>query len=473
MMDFLHGRAAELSKLDRCVQSARNGDPQLVVLFGRRRVGKTFLLHHALARLSPGESAYHACSYLSVSDELASLWNEMRASGRVGPEEPAPKDLDSFLAKAAELAKEQLLVVALDEFPYLIQTSKRIPAAVQRFWDRLQSTNQRTKLVIVLTGSAVSTMSKVIASGGPLFERPTLLIRLDPFDLPTSASFLGITLDSSPSELRAVVEARAACGGYPLLLRKWNIDLPGTENLRLLATDPLAPLVTMSSVLLLDLPDDRGLRATLGAIGRGFHKQSDIQNLTDQRVDAAISILEGGGFVLPHVSAGEKAAKGASRKVFRIADAHLRFYFAMIEPYRQLIEAGQGTAVLSASNERWVSVVAQTFEADVRASAVRMVSDGRLPEGLLIDEWWTDRPTQAQLDVVAIDGASGEWRFAGEAKWTNRFSGHELRAFEKNLAAAGNRALNVRRAIWVGDRSVVDLPIGRETQIFDTRDLLS
>jgi uncharacterized protein len=472
-MNFLHGRTSEIRTLESSFERARAGEPQLVVLFGRRRVGKTFLLQHVLNRLADAaEGVYHACSYLAISGELASIWNGLRSTGRVPSDEPPPIDIDSFLDAMARLSEDRLLVVMLDEAPYLIETSDRVPAAIQRFWDRLATTGRRCKLVIVLTGSAVSTMTTVISSGGPLFGRPTEVIRLDPFDLPTSASFMNINEDSPPNQLAALIEARAACDGYPLLLRQWDVSKTAPENLANLAIDPFSPLVNMASVLLLDLPDDRGLRSSLTAIGRGVHKHSEIQNLADQRVDAALSTLQAGGFVVAHVSIDDTAQRSSRRRLFRIGDAHLRFYFGMIEPYRQLIEAGQGNAVLTASTQRWAGLVANTFEIEARAHATRMVRDGQLPNGLLIGEWWTDRPQQAQIDVVACNGSSGEWIVVGEAKWTNRFSGNEIRNFERNLSCAGAKVGAAKRMVWVGSRDVVDIPISDELRVYDVGDLI-
>lgn len=475
MKPEFYGREAELSALHECHRRTERGIPQLVVLFGRRRVGKTFLLQQFLSELSPRTGVYHACSYLSLEEELRAISRSLAGKARLPSDEPSlarPGDLDAFFELLEHSATDEPLVVVIDEVPYLIQGTERFPAALQRFWDRLLTSGATNHLMIVLTGSAISTMTTVVSSGGPLFGRPSRLLRLDPFDLPTAAAFLGIDRDSPTTQHEAVVEARAACGGYPLLLREWDVTVRATANLMRLAAEPLAPLVAMSSVLLLDLPEARGIRAALSAIGRGAHKHSEIQNLANLRIDAALHTLQDGGFVRPQVSIDEKATKAAAKKLYLIADEHLAFYFAMIDPYRQLFEAGQGQSVLRSSVSRWNTLLAATFENEARVHAVRLVDSGVIEEGTLIGEWWTARPAQAQIDVVGIDGQSGTWRLVGEVKWTNRFGNRELRQFEANLAIAGARAAAASKAIWVRNRGSVAIPAGHDLKVFDCSDLL-
>ena len=466
MIPMMHGRTAELAALHRHAEVARSGKPQLVVLYGRRRVGKTFLLRRFLEQLDPAEGAYHACSYLSPTAELAAVLEEpaLRTRHPVAPGETFGDYLDAI----AESARDRLLVVTLDEFPYLLGADDHVVAAMQRFWDRIAETN--TRLLLIITGSAISTMTRIVSSRGPLFARPTSLLQLHPFDFTTSASFLGVDTESAPQRQRAVLEARTACGGYPLLLERWNLDASAEQNLTALAAGPLDPLVAMSNVLLLDLPDARGVRSTLAAIGRGVHKHGEIQSRTDQRIDAALSTLISGGFVQSVQPIGSKEEKGA-RKQYRIADEHLLFSFAIIDPYRQLFEANQGDAVLAGSTTRWRSLVEAAFEREARDHALRLVRSGSLEAPTAVGEWWATSPKQCQIDVVGIDTMTGDWRFAGEAKWVKRFGTNDLRLFEDSVRLAGPIGANARRIVWVPDASALTLPTGSVITTFTLRDL--
>jgi ATPase domain predominantly from Archaea/Archaea bacterial proteins of unknown function len=438
-------------------------------MYGRRRTGKTFLLQQFLSELDAADGAYHACSYRSPADEMASLTAEPSIRSRI--EQRHHESIDDYLDDLETAAENRLLVVVIDELPYLIEGLDRFPAALQKFWDRIAT--KKSHLMLVLTGSAISTMTTVVSSGGPLFMRPTKLMQIEPFDFSTSASFLGANSESSDADLRSVIEARSACGGYPLLLDRWDKHMSAEQNLIELASDPLGPLVSMSSVLLLDLPDARGVRTSLSMIGRGVHKQSEIQSKADQRVESALSTLVAGGYVRTHVPIGSKEDRSPGRKLFRIADEHLLFYFAIVDPFRQLFEANQGRAVLAGAGPRWANLVQSTFERDARQTAVRMVEKSVLPPGTVVGEWWTDRPEQAQVDIVGVDVQSGDWSFAGEAKWVERFGTHELQKFQRALATAGPVASTAVRSVWVPTKEALDIPTGPDLRAFTLRDFLN
>jgi uncharacterized protein len=465
---LFHGRTAELASLHEGAQRARKGNPQLVVMYGRRRTGKTYLLQQFLSEVDVSDGAYHACSYRAPADEMASLVAAPAISSRITHRHH--ESLDDYFDDLEVAAKDRLLVVVVDELPYLIEGLERFPAALQKFWDRLITT--KSHLMLVLTGSAISTMTNVVSSGGPLYMRPTKLMRLEPFDFSTSASFLGVSAESSDADLRSVVEARSACGGYPLLLDRWDIRKSADQNLLELAGDPLGPLVSMSSVLLLDLPDARGIRTSLSMIGRGVHKHSEIQSKADQRVDSALTTLVAGGYVRTHVPIGSKEDRSPGRKLYRIADEHLLFYFAIVDPFRQLFEANQGRAVLAGSASRWATLVQATFERDARQAAVQLVEKAVLPAGAVVGEWWTDRPEQAQVDIVGLNVQNGDWAFAGEVKWVGRFGTHDLRRFERGLTLAGPIASTARRSVWVPLTEALDIPTGEDLRAFSLRDFL-
>ena len=466
----LHGRTAELAELHRLAGLARSGSPQLVVLFGRRRVGKTFLLRRFLEQLDPAETAYHGCTYLSADEEMRTLLAEPAIASRVDTL-LASETFAEGLARLADAAADRLLVVAIDEMPYLLGGDDHVVAAIQQLWDRM--VEKPTKLLLILTGSSISTMTRVVSSRGALFARPTKLMQLQPFDFPTSASFLGIDSESPPEQRRAVLEARAACGGYPLLLDRWDVNASADQNLRTMAGGPLDPLIAMSSVLLLDLPDARGVRSVLTAIGRGVHKHGEIQSRADQRIDAALSTLTAGGFVRSVQPIGSKEQKGA-RKLYRIADEHLRFYFAIVDPYRQLFEADQGVAVLAGSQARWATLVQAMFESDARDHAVRLTREGAFGAPLVVGEWWlSNRQQQTQIDVVGIDPMSGSWRLAGEVKWVARFGANDLRHLDEAFRLAGPVAVGAERRIWVPSPDVVTIPSGMTVRVHTLADFFA
>lgn len=115
----------------------------------------------------------------------------------------------------AAVAREQplVVVVVLDEVPYLTASTQGFASVVQAVWDHLPA---GTQLTLVLCGSAIGMMEAMIGTGGALRGRPTLALRLSPIEPAPARAFL------PELEPAAFLEAYAACGGYPLHLRAWD-----------------------------------------------------------------------------------------------------------------------------------------------------------------------------------------------------------------------------------------------------------
>jgi hypothetical protein len=115
------------------------------------------------------------------------------------------------------LAKDEPLALILDEVPYLLGSTPALASMIQVVWDHLL---RSSKLMLVLTGSAVSVIERLLGAGGALRGRPTLALRLDPLDLVRARAFLP---KLAPADY---LEAYAACGGYPLHLLAWDPKAP-------------------------------------------------------------------------------------------------------------------------------------------------------------------------------------------------------------------------------------------------------
>lgn len=429
------GRAVELAMLHEHSELARRGKPQLVVLYGRRRVGKTFLLRHHGDHLKGVSHCYSPVTREAAADQRQQLLGDLQRSGIDLPADVGAS-WSSLLDAVVDAATERPISLAIDEAPYLIDSDASWTSALQHSWDRARHLGAACHLMLTLTGSAVSTMTEVVSSGGPLYERPNRLIHLLPFDLPTSSTFL-----RAPTA-QATIEAHAACGGYPLLLSRWDVAATAEDNLIRLAGDPVGALTANASTLLLDMPDVGGHRRVLGAIGRGAHRFGEITNRAGQRAERSLDVLQRSGFVRQRHPLGQPRVRDAH---YVVDDIYLRFWFAVIERRLQLIEAGQGATVIRSAKATWTNHVAAVFEQEARNHAARLVRRGLLPE-MLIGEWWTDRPDQAQLDVVGTSGS--RWLLVGEAKWRDRLAVTDLRRFERNLSIAGSRAAGAALAVW-------------------------
>ncbi len=167
-------REAELRALE---DLGAQGSAQLVVVYGRRRVGKTELL----SQFCQGKRSHYFVATQTKDAE------NVRAFVRVLRETMAPPitaegvtpTWDALLDVLAQEAQDEPLLVVLDEFQYLCRDRKDLPSVIQRFWD---AKGRRGKLFLALCGSQISFMEdRVLAERAPLFGRRTAQFLIHPF----------------------------------------------------------------------------------------------------------------------------------------------------------------------------------------------------------------------------------------------------------------------------------------------------
>ena len=167
-------RTVELSELEAAWAEARRGRPQLAMFWGRRRVGKTYLLSHFARR---HRAVFFGATQQSEAVELRRLGEAVRRD--LGD---AVADLtggsfaswEAALKFFVTLAAKQPLAVVIDEVPYLLRSTPGFASIVQVVWDHL---GPGSHMLLVLTGSAIGVVEELIGVGA-LRGRPTLVRRL-------------------------------------------------------------------------------------------------------------------------------------------------------------------------------------------------------------------------------------------------------------------------------------------------------
>lgn len=367
-------------------------------------MGKTFLLAHFVR----GKRAvFFGATQQAAAVELGRLAEAVRRDLGDRAADLAGggfQNWEAALRFFGALAAREPLAVVLDEVPYLTRSTPRFPSIVQAVWDHL---HRGTKLLLVLTGSAITTIEAIIGAGGPLRGRPTVSLRLDPLDLWSARAFLP-RLD--PQRL---VEAYAACGGYPLHLAAWDQAGSTEDNLEGLAAAAGGLLLEDALAIMgEELPETGGYARILAAIGRGKTKFAEIAAEAEQRIEHPLDVLTRAGFVSKVLPVG---APHGARPTYAIADTYLAFWFRVLYSDIHLIEGGQGAAVLRRARPRWEDHLGRVFEDLARAHAGRLVRRGELPRDLVVGRWWAISGEPCEIDVLGLQG--GRTAFVGEAKW--------------------------------------------------------
>ena len=331
------GREQELAVLE---ELADGGKPELFVLYGRRRVGKTELLQRLCER---ARSVYFLAAQVRDKDNLRAFKHALQEGlGDPLMENVEFQDWAAALGYAAERIGDERLIIVLDEFPYLCEANKGLPSLLQRFWDQR---GKSSSLMLVLCGSQVSFMEReVLAERSPLFGRRTAQRRLEPLRPSETLAFF-------PSwDVDDAVLAYGILGGMPAYLRRFDERESIADNLMREVLRPEGYLFDEVQFLLRsELQNPATYNSILAAIARGADKVGDIALLVGVDSPTAnkyLHVLRELRIVAREIPLTDPDPLRSRRGTYRIADRFLSFHFRHIQPNLSLIEAGRGARAL-------------------------------------------------------------------------------------------------------------------------------
>jgi hypothetical protein len=395
------------------------GRAEIVVLYGRRRVGKSALLFE----WSEGKPCIFF--FARRADKAVLLGEFSRAIHTCSTNSPASDDFSypswgAAFSALAELASDHRLVVVLDEFPYLVEADPELPTLLQREWDlRLQ----HTQVFLVLSGSIQSVIQQqILGPTAPLYRRHTGPFELKPLtlaDLP--AFFPRYTAEQ-------LVETFAVLGGMPYYLV--SVD-PQAGLLANIKRHILAPQGSLFAEVRLQLHEElRGdieaSLAILRAIAGGAHRRADIARLaglpvrtTDHRLTtlAELGILE-------YRRAVERIRNADRWGAYHLRDPFFRFWHQWVLPNEDYLAIGRRQEeVADQIRQALPRIVAPIWEEVARHHVLVASADRVIPFHFEeIGSWWSGAaqtcPEQSRrIDVVGVNRAERRVLF-GEAKWT-------------------------------------------------------
>lgn len=401
-------RQVELAFLNSILERTRPSPAQLVLLYGRRRVGKTVLLRH----WAEGAGIPHI--YWVAEKEPAPLQRRKLFARVLGIEPQQATSFDSWeacwRAIAATLADRRTILI-LDEFTYAADSDPALLSSLQHAWDQFF---KATQTVMVLCGSHVRAMETLLARQSPLFGRFSAQWHLAPLTFAHLREFF----PTWPAAERVAIYAMV--GGVPAYLEWLDPQRSLNANILDIVLAPGSMFVAEPAFLLYDeVRDPRVHLAILQAIGAGYHTLGEIANaafVSKTHLTAYLAQLQTLRLVERRLPATIPPAQRhrSRRGRYHLSDAYFRFYFRFIAPH-QAEATYRPERVLPVIQEGLRAFVGQTaFEELCRAWVVQQGEMNRWPLAPeTVGSHW-DRT--AQVDVVAIN-----WRekaiWLGECKW--------------------------------------------------------
>lgn len=394
---------------------------EMVVLYGRRRVGKTALIDEFVKdKRTLYFTALQQSAKLNLHD-----FSRAAASFFGLPESTPPfaswSDALSFVSDRARQDTEHPFVFVFDEFPYAAASEPSLPSMLQIAIDHgFLATN----VMMILSGSNEGFMeSDVLGHNSPLYGRRTAQIRLLPFDYEDAARFLP---DTEPLD---AIRYYATFGGTPYYLARLRESDGYESNVLRLCFDSLGALREEPMMLLRqELREPAAYYSVLQAIAGGSTTPKLIAEHAGVETDAIgkyLKTLVELRLVERNVPFGDDPAK-SRKSMYRIADPFFAYWFRFVARNASIIESGLSEAVARklAFGPAFDTYVGQQFETICQQWLIRRNADGELPFiATRFGKWWGADPMareQTDIDVIAADPMDGQL-LVGECKWRNTF----------------------------------------------------
>lgn len=389
------GRRNELQLLDALWQGS---NPSLLILYGRRRVGKTRLLTHWMGKHA-GQAIYWVAEPTSSLDQLRSFSQALYNYSHL--DMPAPLEFsyatwEQAMQQAAMLAKEKRLALFIDEVTYLMDVNPSFPGMLQKAWDHWLS---HTDIILALSGSQMGMMQDLLNYEAPLYGRAAAQIKLPPLPYNVTAEFF----PNNSAWERMILYSMF--GGIPAYWERLDPSLPVMENVQeqLLTSNTL--MQEEPRLLLADfINDPPNYVAILRAIAYGAQTQHLISKrtgLSSGHISKYLSVLRDTGFVERRVPITEDPA-ASRRGHYDITDPFLRFYYRFLSTYQTQLALGEVQRAQAAIEEHLPAFIEDnTWPELCREWLVRASAHGELP--LSVTEVGSAWKRTHDFDVVGID----------------------------------------------------------------------
>jgi AAA+ ATPase superfamily predicted ATPase len=408
-MNRFINRGIEIDFLEKKYKSQGS---QFIVLYGRRRVGKTELIKQFCKDKN---------SIYLLADKRGTLLNletfaEKAADhfGDVTPRVESFYDLSKYLVR--QIGDEKYIIV-IDEFSYLIERDETIPSVFQVMWDEYLSGKD---IMLILCGSSVSMMVEgTLTQKSPLYGRRTGQWMLEPFKAYHIPQF------HEQIDVTKGIEFYSILGGVPLYILEFDPEMDAFKNIdeHILAKGEFLH-EEVETLLKEELKEYYLYISIFEAIAKGRTRLveiSDYSKIPQKDLPKYVGTLMKLELIGKEYPVTEKIRSKKTR--YYIKDNFFRFYFRYIHPNRTEIESGNADKVLKLIEKDFDMFVAAEFENIVKDQFKSHDAGVKLPFSFnRIGRQWgkiKDAPkgqNTYEIDIVALNDDTGDIAFI-ECKW--------------------------------------------------------
>lgn len=387
----------------RLLKTLHSSKAAFVVIYGRRRLGKSTLIKKVLT----DNDVYFMADQTDRTHQISLLAKEI---GLMIP------DFDKVLYPdwetlfiALNHRTQNRFTLCLDEFPYLVKSSPELPALLQKMID-----SRLLKYNLIICGSSQQLMQGLVLDGSaPLYGRADQMLKLPPIPIGFLQEILGLSAEN-------IIEEYAVWGGVP---RYWELRLQDDGLQDSITYHILNPLGTLYEepirLFMDDMRDIIQASTLLSVIGSGANRLSEIAGRLGKpatQLSGPLEKLRQLDFIEREIPFGENP-KNSKKSLYKVCDPFMDFYFHFVVPNRSLIEMGRTQVVMNSIQPQFSRYVSMWWEKLCRQAVSGGVIGGDVYN--LAGRWWGNisRDESLELDVVARS-MDGKKLLVGECKWT-------------------------------------------------------
>ena len=403
------GREKELQFLNERYESNK---AELIVLYGRRRVGKTETLKE-FCKDKP--NVFYSCKECTDNEQLQSFSQII-----LQKDIPASKYIKSFanweqlFKSILELNNKGKKLLIIDEFPYMVKNNKEIPSILQNLWDNVL---KEENVMIILCGSSMSFIEKeILAEKNPLYGRATGIYKMTQMDFYDAIKFF------PKYSLEDKIYAYSILGGIPHYLKEFDVTKSIKQNIQDNILKKGCILYNEVNFMLhQELREITMYNTIIEAIALGNTKLNDIYlktNIEKTKIIAYISNLIELGIIEREFSADDKIKAQANnqRGLYKLTDNFFKFWYTYVFPNTSALELGDTKGVYDLYIKDTLNHFASSSFENICIDYLNLENiKGTLPFRFkTIGRWWDNNNNE--IDIYATDGKS---LLLGECKFKN------------------------------------------------------
>ena len=402
------GRESELTLLNKLYDSDKF---EFVVMYGRRRVGKTFLISEFIKDKK-------AIYFMGVESNLKqNLENFSKNIMEFNTGLQADISFSSFqtgLEYVVKLAENERIILAIDEYPYVARADESLASTIQMIIDKCK---ENSKLLLILCGSSMSYMEdKVLAYKSPLYGRRTAQMRVQPF------MFGDVYKCFNKFSNEEIALIYGMVGGTPQYLMQINDSLTVEENIKNTFLNPSSFIFEEPENLLKqEVREPAIYNAIITAIAGGASRLSEISGKIGETTSVCttyIKSLIGLGLVKKELPFGEKASK---KTIYIIEDNLFRFWYRFVPENSSIIMRGATEAAYQRIEPHISTYMGKVFEEICKEYLWKLLINGKSPVQFSeLGRWWgNDKVSKSQTEIDIMGEQDKNTAIFAECKWTN------------------------------------------------------